>query len=143
MICKTRHTGLVVVDIMTSINFYEQLGLVNWKQEVEKGDFISNLVGLDNVVIETAKLKAPDGSILELLEYKSHPSKNKDIKYKSNMHGCSHVAFTVNDIEYLSKKIVQLGGSIVNQPALSDNGLVKVVYCHDPDGILLELVEEI
>jgi catechol 2,3-dioxygenase-like lactoylglutathione lyase family enzyme len=143
MINKIRHTGLVVSDILVSINFYEQLGLTIWKHELESGKFISHLVGFDNAVIETAKLKVPDGSILELLEYKSHPSEQKGLKYESNRHGCSHVAFNVNDIEKISKKIVQLGGSIVNKPALSDNGLVKVIYCHDLDGILLEFVEEL
>lgn len=143
MINKIRHTGLVVSDIMASVNFYEQLGLANWKQEIESGEFISHLVGLDNAIIETAKLKVPDGSILELLEYKSHPTEAEGIKYASNRHGCSHVAFAVKDIEVVSKKIVQLGGSILNKPALSDNGLVKVMYCHDLDGILIELVEEL
>jgi len=36
-----------------------------------------------------------------------------------------------------------LGGSIVNPPAVSANGAVKVMYCHDLDGILMEMVEEL
>ena len=143
MIIKTRHTGLVVKDISASIAFYEGLGLSVWKRENEMGDFLSQVVGLEHAEIETAKLKVGDGSLLELLEYKSHPTKPTISNYPSNKHGCSHVAFTVQDVEGISSKIVQLGGSIVNAPAASANGLVKVMYCHDLDGILMELVEEL
>ena len=143
MILKTRHTGLVVKDISASITFYEGLGLKVWKREVEKGDFLSQVVGLKHAEIETAKLEVSDGSLLELLEYRSHPTKPSSSKYESNNHGCSHVAFTVQDVQEISSKIVQLGGSIINAPAVSANGSVKVMYCYDLDGILMEMVEEV
>ena len=143
MIIKTRHTGLVVKDISASIAFYEGLGLGVWKHENERGDFLSQVVGLENAEIETVKLKVGDGSLLELLEYKSHPTIPSTSIYSSNNHGCSHVAFTVQDVEEISSKIIRLGGSIVNPPAVSANGSVKVMYCHDLDGILMEMVEEL
>jgi catechol 2,3-dioxygenase-like lactoylglutathione lyase family enzyme len=143
MIIKTRHTGLVVKDISASIAFYEGLGLSVWKHENEHGDFLSQVVGLKNAEIETAKLKLSDESVIELLEYKSHPTKPTSFNYPSNKHGCSHVAFTVKDVEEISSKIIRLGGSIVNPPAVSANGSVKVMYCHDLDGILMEMVEEL
>jgi len=143
MIVGTRHTGLVVKDISASIEFYEKLGLQVWKHEHEAGDFLSQVVGLDNAEIETAKLKLADGSLLELLEYKSHVTKPTASIYPSNKHGCSHVAFSVQDVEEIASKIVTLGGSIVNAPAIAANGSVKVMYCHDLDGILIEMVEEI
>ena len=143
MIIKTRHTGLVVKDISLSITFYEGLGLSVWKHENENGDFLSQVVGLKNAEIETAKLKLSDDSVVELLEYKSHPTKPTISNYPSNKHGCSHVAFTVTDIEEISATVVRLGGSIVNPPAMSADGSVKVVYCHDLDGILMEMVEEL
>ena len=133
----------MVKDISASIEFYEGLGLRVWKRENEKGHFLSQVVGLEHAEIETAKLKVRDGSLLEILEYKSHPTMPSASKYPPNSHGCSHVAFTVQDVEDVCFQIVRLGGSVVNPPAVSDNGLVKVVYCHDLDGILMELVEEL
>jgi catechol 2,3-dioxygenase-like lactoylglutathione lyase family enzyme len=143
MIKNTRHTGLVVKDISNSINFYESLGLRVWRREIESGEFISRVVGLDDAVIETAKLKLPDDSLLELLEYKSHLAEIPEYIYPSNKHGCSHIAFTVEDIDASATMIIKIGGSIVNPPSLSPNGKVKVMYCHDIDGILIELVEEL
>jgi catechol 2,3-dioxygenase-like lactoylglutathione lyase family enzyme len=142
MINAIRHTGLVVADVSASIKFYESLGLKLWKREVESGKFIEQVVGLPGAKIETAKLEVPDGSLLELLEYKSHPAAISLAPYPSNKHGCSHVAFTVTDIEEMKNKIVNGGGSIVNPPARSSNGFVSVMYCHDLDGILIELVQE-
>jgi len=143
MILETRHTGLVVRSIDSSINFYESLGFKLWKRETEEGNFISNVVGISNAVIETAKLKANDGSLIELLEYHSHPKKAEKINSPSNSLGCSHIAFTVDNIKSSCAKIVELGGSYVNTPSLSPSGKVLVAYCHDLDGILLELVQEI
>ena len=143
MIINKRHTGLVVNDLNSSIKFYEGLGLKVWNRQLETGDFISKVVGIKNVEIETAKLKIPDGSLLELLEYKSSKIKKMNSRYSADRHGCSHVSFTVEDIDKLSKLIENLGGSIVNSPQTSLDGNLKVMYCHDIDGIIVELVQEL
>ena len=75
MIINKRHTGLVVNNLDDSVKFYEGLGLKVWNRQVETGDFISKVVGIKNAEVETAKLKIPDGSLLELLEYKSPKTK--------------------------------------------------------------------
>ncbi len=143
MIINKRHTGLVVYDLNASIKFYEGLGLKVFNRQVEIGDFISKVVGIENVEIETAKLKIPDGSILELLEYKFPKTKKMDYFYESNRHGCSHVSFTVQDLDKIMSLIKDMGGSIVNLPQVTQNGALKVMYCHDIDGIIIELVQEL
>ena len=35
------------------------------------------------------------------------------------------------------------GGTLTNPPATNEDGKLKVVYCHDPEGVLIELVEEL
>ena len=142
MILNTRHVGLVVEDIEKSIKFYQALGLTVWKRQIESGGFISTVVGIDNVEIETAKLKVSDQSIIELLEYNSHKTKKTAEFYSSNKHGCSHVSFMRN-LDDIAGKITELGGSIVNLPCITDDGVFKVMYCHDLDGIIIELVEEL
>lgn len=143
MILKTRHTGLVVRDLEKSLKFYEELGFILSSRELETGDFISTVVGIENVRVETAKLKAPDNSMIEILQYHSHPQVREISKAPSNALGCSHVAYTVKDISKACKRIQELGGSIVNQPSVAPSGKVKVAYCHDLEGVLMEIVEEI
>ena len=143
MIKAVRHTGVVVRDLEKSTEFYCALGFVEDNQAIEEGDFIDTVVGLQNVKLEWVKLKAPDGYLLELLQYHSHPITKNITNASSNKLGCSHLAFTVKNIDDICKLIRQSGGSIVNFPAVSPDGKVKVAYCHDPEGVIMELVEVI
>lgn len=143
MIRNIRHTGLVVRDLERSIAFYEALGLTTWKRETETGAYIETVVGIPAVKLEWAKLRTPDGSLVELLQYHSHPDDQPVKNALSNRLGCSHIAFTVDNLQETCERIVQLGGSKVNDPATAPHGKVRVTYCHDLDGILMELVEEL
>ena len=142
MIRNIRHTGIVVRNLDKAVSFYEGLGFSVWKRKVETGPFIDQVVGLKNANIETAKLKSPSGSLLELLNYRSHPMRKKINKQPSNQLGCSHIAITVINLEETTKYIQDAGGSIVNAPRNSPDGTVCVAYCHDPEGVLIEVVEE-
>ena len=51
--------------------------------------------------------------------------------------------FVGDKIDKISKLIASIGGSIVNLPQVSENGTHKVMYCHDIDGIIVELVQEL
>jgi catechol 2,3-dioxygenase-like lactoylglutathione lyase family enzyme len=141
MIKTVRHTGLVVRDLEKSTEFYCALGFVEDNQAIEEGDFIDTVVGMQNVKLEWVKLKAPDGYLLELLQYHSHPEQKEIAKQRSNQLGCSHLAFSVDDIDTVCEKIEEIGGSIVNPSALTNDKKVKVAYCHDNEGNLMEIVE--
>lgn len=143
MILGMRHTGLVVRDLERSLAFYRDLlGLEVWRRATEEGSYIENVVGISEVRLEWAKLKAPDGSVVELLQYHSHPDNAPIENSRSNRVGCSHVAFTVSNLELTYRKLREVGIHCQSEPQLSPDGVAKVMYCHDPDGIILELVEE-
>ena len=63
--------------------------------------------------------------------------------YIFNKHSCLDIAFTVENVEEISLKLVKLGGSVVNTTAMSANGSAEVIYCHDLDGMLIELAQEL
>lgn len=142
MVTEKRHTGLVVRDLETSLRFYRDLlGLTVWKQAVEEGAFIQRVVGLDSVRLAWVKLKAPNGGIIELLQYLS-PIQTF-CKNNVNNVGFSHVAFTVMDINETYQRLMAAGHVCINPPTPSPDGSVRVLYCRDPDGIVVELVEEL
>ena len=141
MIKAVRHTGIVVRNIEKSVEFYRALGFVEDNRAIEEGDFIDTVVGLQNTKLEWVKLKVPDGYLLELLQYHSHPEQKEIAKQKSNQLGCSHLAFSVDDIDFICEKIEEIGGSIDNLPALTNDKKVKVAYCYDNEGNLMEIVE--
>ncbi|MBG0777307.1 MAG: VOC family protein [Desulfovibrionaceae bacterium] len=147
MITATRHTGIVVRDLERSLAFYrDMLGLKEWKRATEEGAFIETLVGLPGARLEWVKLKAPDGSLLELLQYHSHPLAEEDLVVAdapANRLGCSHVAFTVADAAAVHAAMTRAGLHCVSGPLASPDGAVRVLYCHDPDGVIVEIVEEV
>ena len=141
MISAVRHTGVVVRNLKKMVNFYCELGFIVDNHSKEQGNFIDQVTGLQETDLEWVKLKAPDGYLLELLQYHSHPENLEINNQKSNKLGCSHMAFTVENIEKTCELINQMGGAITNPPALSNDSKVKVAYCHDLEGVLMEIVE--
>jgi len=95
MIKAVRHTGIVVRNLDESVKFYRALGFVEDNRDMEEGVFIDTVVGLQNTKLEWVKLKAPDGYLLELLQYHSHPEQKSIARQKSNQLGCPHLALKV------------------------------------------------
>ena len=141
MIINIRHAGIVVNNLEKQFNFYKSLGFKEFSRDVEDGPFIEKVTGIKNTRLEWVKMKSPDGFMLELLQYLTNPLEFKNTQAASNKLGSSHIAFTVKNIESTCEHILKKGGSLVNDPAISPNGNVKVAYCHDPEGVLMEIVE--
>lgn len=140
---KLRHIGIVVRDLKKSIQFYEDLfALIVVNKMLEDGKYVEDLVGIQGASIEWAKLKAQDGTIFELLTYQNSPFHEKD-NYPANRLGCSHIAISVKDIDSIYEKLQQYDCKCNSKPLFSPDGKVKVMYCHDIDGTILEIVEEL
>jgi len=143
MIRGVRHAGIVTNNLEKMAEFYRSLGFIDENRAIETGLFIDQVVQLDNVEVEWIKLRSPDGFLLELLQYHSHPQQYYGAQAKSNDLGCSHMALTVGDISAVCQHIRKTGGTVNREPAISLDGKVKVAYCHDPEGVLIEIVEEL
>lgn len=144
-----RHTGLVVTDLERSLALYrDALGFTPWRRAVETGPFIEQVTGIPGVELEWVKLKAPDQTMLELLCYRRPPSSPSSTGAPGAPHqavntpGRLHAAFTVSDVDALFERLPRHGVRCPAPPALSPDGKAKVMYCFDPDGINLELVQE-
>jgi catechol 2,3-dioxygenase-like lactoylglutathione lyase family enzyme len=140
---KLRHIGIVVRDLQKSVKFYEDLlNLEVFTEMLEEGKYVEDLVGIKKASIKWAKLKAKKGAIFELLEYKDSKYKDKE-DYPANRLGCSHIAISVADIDIVYKKLQKYDCKCNSKPLFSPDGKVKVMYCHDIDGTILEIVEEV
>ncbi|MFZ3169722.1 MAG: VOC family protein [Candidatus Methanoperedens sp.] len=141
MIKNFRHTGIVVSDMEGSLKFYRDLlGLKVIKDFSEKGDYIDSILGLSGVHLRMVKLVTADGSMIELLQYLSHPNQ-PPIKSGICNLGCSHIAFTVDNIDEEYRRLLENGVRFNCSPYISPDGYAKVAFCHDPDGTSIELVE--
>lgn len=136
-----RHIGIVVSDIDKALCFYRDLlGLKIVKDMNEAGDYIDNISDLKGVQVRTVKMAADDGNLIELLYYSSH-SGNPDRKRLINQIGCSHVAFTVENLNEEYDRLTKAGIQFNAPPQRSPDGYAKVTFCKDPDGSPIELVE--
>lgn len=143
MINGVRHTGIVVNEIENAIKFWVNLlGFKVVVDQIEEGEFIDKLLGLENVLVRTVKLAAQDGSLVELLHFISHKSLPTwdGNPYKT---GLTHIAFNVANISNVVSILEQNGYSEVNRYQKSLNGDVLVCYVKGFEGLLLELVEQL
>ena len=143
MISGVRHTGIVVNDINGAINFW--VDLLEFKivsNELETGEFIDRLLGLQNVTVQTVKLVAQDKTMIELLHFESHPSKEvwSGTPYSS---GLTHVALNTFELSALVARLNTHGFHARSDIQISPSGKVRVCYLSGFEGILLELVEAI
>ena len=139
---RLRHCGLVVADIEKSIEFYTQmLGFKIEKDNLETGPFIDSICKLNNTRVRTVKMSLEGTIALELLHFSSHekPKNRQDI----TSPGFTHLALTVNDLDNLYDNLFVNGLEFNSIPSISPDGKAKVVFCRDPEGNLLELVEEL
>lgn len=140
MIKDIRHTGIVVDDLEASLCFYQDmLGFEVVKRMDEAGDFIDQISLLKNVKVTTVKMALPDGQMIELLYYHTHPGK-RDVRKICDI-GIAHIAFTVDDLDSEYDRLKKEGVQFNASPQLSPDGYAKVTFCKAPEGTFVELVE--
>ena len=86
------------------------------------------------------------GASIEMFKFKTPPTDNPTPP-KLNDVGCTHLCFEVDDIEQSYQELVKKGVKFNCPPQImSPEGFeekVKATYCVDPDGITLEIVENV
>ena len=143
MITQIRHTGLVVADLEKALHFWRDLlGFRIEKQMDESGAHIDAMMGLNNVLVTTVKMTAPEGGMIELLYFHSHPDRPSWMGAPYST-GFTHVAMTVMDLDDAYEKLSNAGAEFFAPPQYSPDGAVNVIYCKGPEGVLLELVERL
>ena len=128
-----RHVGLVVESIENSLKFYcDLLGLKIQGSTNEDENFISDIIGIKNAQLKT----------LKLIEFLS-PTPNKVKKNNLNNFGLTHIALTVDNLDFIFKKLKKAGIYFNSIPKISVDGNLKITFCKDFEGNSLELIEEL
>ena len=136
-----RHTGIVVSDMQKSLPFYRDLlGMEVWADFCDDSEYVQAVTNLRGAKIWMVKLKAADGSSIELLQYLSHPL-DVPAPPPACAVGCSHVALQVDDIDALHEQLKAAGIRFHAPPTTSSDKTAKVTYCRDPEGVIIELVQ--
>jgi catechol 2,3-dioxygenase-like lactoylglutathione lyase family enzyme len=138
-----RHVGIVVKDLAKSTDFWTNL--IGFKLHVdadEQSPYIDELLGIENPGLRTVKLIDENGFIIELLRYSNYTAQDNWVGSLSTT-GLTHVALTVENLEILTTQLRESNYEFVSEILISPNGLAKVVFVKGPEGLMLELVEEL
>ena len=138
------HTGFIVKDLEAAVAFYTDVLGLNLAQRTERaGEFPSTLLGFPEAHIKGAFLDLGAGHQLELIQY-LNPTGGFAAFDKNDVRA-AHLAFFVDDIDGFYEKTRQRGVHYGTPPVPlhdADGKLLrKALYCQDPDGNWLELVE--
>lgn len=140
---KIDHVGVIVNDLSAAKEFFLDFGLeVKGEWEME-GELMGYAVGLNDAKVACVGLGMPDGQTwIELIKFYS-PSDENDIQQTfANTLGIRHIAFTVEDIEAVVANLKKKGTEIFSEIQQYEESY-KLCYVRGPEGIILELAEEI
>jgi catechol 2,3-dioxygenase-like lactoylglutathione lyase family enzyme len=137
------HVGIVVKDLPAAVAFFLAIGLEIQGEAEMEGELLDRIVALNDVKTELVMMQAPDGqATLELVKF-NIPSDEKDIQQPfANTLGIRHICFAVEDIEAIVAKLKKKGTEIFSEIQNYEN-MYKLCYIRGPEGIILELAEEI
>jgi catechol 2,3-dioxygenase-like lactoylglutathione lyase family enzyme len=137
------HVGVIVNDLSAAKEFFIDFGLevkAEWDME---GELMGYAVGLNDAKVACVGLGTSDGQTwIELIKFYS-PSDETDMQQPlANTLGIRHIAFAVEDIETVVAKLKKNGTEIFSEIQQYEESY-KLCYVRGPEGIILELAEEI
>jgi 4-hydroxyphenylpyruvate dioxygenase-like putative hemolysin len=140
MINKIDHVNIVVSNLENTTAFFVSLlGFHETKSGHLEGDWISKVVGLNNVKAKYVQLSLKESETnLELIQYYSPSDNTPPSENKSNLAGLRHIAFDVTDIETHYDNLEKAGINIYSDIQTYQNKK-KLFYFQGPENVILEL----
>jgi catechol 2,3-dioxygenase-like lactoylglutathione lyase family enzyme len=139
---KIDHINIVVKDLEKAKLFFLDFGFVlNPKREgLLEGAAIEQVTGLKDIKAYYCTLSLPGAQTnLELIRYESPYDQDDPLIGKPNHVGIRHIAFEVDDIEQVIKKLKKKGVQFFSEIQEYKASNKKLCYFYGPEGIVLEL----
>ena len=133
----------MVNDLEKTRDFWiNTLGFKVHVEAKEESPYIDELLAIKDPRLTTVKLIDSKGFIIELLKFENYQvekSWSGDLKTT----GLTHLALTVDNLDELVATLRKLDYQTISDIKNSPNKKVKVVFVRGPEGIMLELVQEL
>ncbi|MCP1470393.1 lactoylglutathione lyase [Sphingobium sp. OAS761] len=140
MIRSFPHFGIYVADIDRATRFYVE-GLGFDAQEGGRTDAPGPLLEMPGANVRTQFVKHPDGLRMELWTVENRDPAGGPVDPRpANVPGRAHLCLVVDNLDTVAARIAEFGGYRLNE-SRSDLGYGELMFCADPDGTRIELVQ--
>ena len=137
------HLGICVSDLERSLRFYcDGLGFEKAESHPIGTEFAA-LMDLPDVAV-TSQFIRRGTTAVELLAFTVPEPVGTSERRPVHQLGLTHLSFRVRDVASVAARLVELGGAIVDSSRTTiDLGgtALEFVYCTDPDGVRVELMD--
>ena len=138
------NVGIVVNDLPATIAFFRELGLELEGQARIEGDWAERVTGLNDMHVEVAMMRTPDGhSRLEISRFLTPPAVADHRTAPVNALGYLRVMFAVDDIDETLTRLREHGAELVSSEVVQYEDLYRLCYIRGPEGLLIGLAQEL
>lgn len=138
------HTGITVSDLGKSCRFYRQvLGFAVSEPLRISGEAVARITAVPDAELDVAFVRCP-GHVLELLCF-VRPEDKECSRLRTCDPGSLHVCFKVRALDSVIDAVRACGFEPLSAIETVREGPaqgMRVVYTRDPDGVVLEFMEE-
>ncbi len=142
---KFVHTNLIARDWRSLAQFYIDVFMCKptYPERDLSGGWIEKITEINDVRVRGMHLSLPgyeNGPTLEVFEYS--PENLRSNEPNISMQGFGHIAFLVEDVEEVLKRMIEHGGKPFGEIVKKEYpelGLLTVIYARDPEGNFIEL----
>ncbi|WP_336807847.1 VOC family protein [Fulvimonas yonginensis] len=137
------NVGIVVDDLDAAIGFFTALGLDLEGRAPIAGQWADGVTGLQDMRVEIAMMRTPDGhGRLELSRFLAPPVVADHRTAPVNALGYLRVMFTVEDLDATLARIGKHGAQLVAKVVQYEDTF-RLCYVRGPEGILIGLAQEL
>jgi catechol 2,3-dioxygenase-like lactoylglutathione lyase family enzyme len=137
------NVGIVVNDLVATIEFFVELGLELEGQAMIEGEWAGRVTGLPDQRVEIAMMRTPDGhSRIELSRFLTPPVVADHRNAPVNALGYLRIMFAVDDIDGVLTRLRQRGAQLVGELVQYEDAYC-LCYIRGPEGLLIGLAQEI
>ena len=141
MIARIDHLNIVVSDLQQAAAFFRLLGFSEGLGAALDTAFLEALTGIVGASGRFITLHHPASNVaIELLQFERDAGADSELG-RADRIGLRHLAFTVSNIDDTVAGLAAHGIEFLSAVQTWQHTGKRLVYCHGPDGILLELAE--
>ena len=137
------NVGIVVEDLESTIEFFNELGLVLEGRMPIEGEWAGRVTGVRDQRVEVAMMSTPDGhSRLELTRFDAPAIASDHRAAPVNSLGYLRVMFAVENLDDTLARLGKVGATVVDE-IVNYEGVYRLCYIRGPEGLLIGLAEEL